>query len=77
MDFFWGLLRFDVGVTSDFASNLPTFSLFDSNGDDNGFLISDTLPIISDVPLGPPLFDEEFAIVGFNQDTTGFVFDVA
>ena len=77
MDFFWGLLRFDAGITSDFASNLPTFSLFDPNDNYGGFLLAGTEEILSDVPLGPPLFDEEFELVGFNPDTTGFTFDVA
>ena len=76
MEIFTGLLRFDVGVTSDFASNLPTFSLFDPNGDDNGFLLAETTELLSDVPLAT-LFDDEFVIEGWNADTTSFLFDIA
>ncbi len=76
MEIFTGLLRFDVGVTSDFASNLPTFSLFDPNGDDNGFFLAETTDLLSDVPLAT-LFDDEFVIEGWNADTTSFLFDIA
>ncbi len=76
MEIFTGLLRFDVGVTSDFASNLPTFSLFDPNGDDDGFLLAETTELFSDVPLAT-LFDDEFVIEGWNADTTSFLFDIA
>ena len=76
MEIFTGLLRFDVGVTSDFASNLPTFSLFDPNGDDDGFLLAETTELFSDVPLAT-LYDEAFVIEGWNSDTTSFLFDIA
>jgi len=76
LDLFTGLLRFDVGITSDFAPDLPTFSLFDPNGDDDGFLLSETTSLLSDVPLAT-LFDETFDLEGWNTDTTSFLFDVA
>ncbi|MGS2745091.1 VCBS domain-containing protein [Halomonas sp. LS-001] len=77
MDLFTGLLRFDAGITSDFADNLPTFSLFDPNGDDGGFLLSETTSLVSDVPLAT-LFEDDFDLVGWNNpQSTQLLYDVA
>ena len=76
LELFTGLLRFDVAVTSDFADDLAEFSLFDPNGDDDGFLLAETTSLLSDVPLAT-LFDETFDIEGWNPESTEFVFDVA
>lgn len=71
-----GLLRFDAGITSDFASNLPSFSLFDPNGDDNGFLLYDEFTFFEDVRLAT-LYDEQFPIEGWTSDQTTFEIDIA
>ena len=80
MDLFTGLLSFTAGITSDFASDLPSFSLFadGENGSltDDDFLVSNTLELLDDEPLAT-LFDEEFPIEGWNQDTVASQFDVA
>ena len=83
LDLFAGLLRLEGGITSDFFDG-PSVSLFDGlipsvDGNNDGFLWGNTFSLLSDVPLGPPLFDEEFPIEGWNTATTdtNMYFDVA
>lgn len=83
LELFTGLLRFSAAVTSDFASNLPEFSLFPGGepGTDDDFAWSHTETFIDDAPIAT-LFDEQFALEGFEdnpdtQNTFAGAFDVA
>ncbi|MGM0583906.1 MAG: hypothetical protein ACQEUZ_04585 [Pseudomonadota bacterium] len=82
LDLFAGLLRFDAGITSDFFSG-PSVSLFDGiipsvDGNSDGFLFGDTFELAS-VDRLATLFDEEFALEGWNTPTTDtpMFYDVA
>ncbi len=91
MNLILGFLRFTAGFSSDFAADLD-ISLFDAGSDefdfglipslpfdpdpDDGFLIGGTIPLIEDATLAT-LFDQAFDVDGWNQETTGFEFDVA
>jgi len=83
LELFTGLLRFSAAVTSDFATNLPEFSLFPGGdpGWDDDFAWSHTETFIDNAPIAT-LFDEQFALEGFednpdSQDTFAGAFDVA
>lgn len=82
LDLFVGLLRFVGSITSDFFTDVE-ISLFDGiipsiDGNSDQFLFGETFNLVDGAPLGPPLFDDEFALLGWNNpQETGFAFDVA
>lgn len=80
MDLFAGLLRLNGSITSDFFSG-PSIQLFDGlipsiDGNNDGFLLGNNFNLLSDVPLAT-LFEDEFPIQGWNQDSSQLYFDVA
>ena len=80
IDLFTGLLQLSGGITSSFFDG-PSISLFDGiipsvDGNDDGFLFGRTTSLLSDVPLAT-LFEDDFAIEGWNTQNTDFAFDIA
>jgi hypothetical protein len=73
MELALGVLRATAGITSDFASNLPSFNLF---GTEDGFLWSDSYEFLSTDNFAT-LYEDEFAVEGFNQDSFAGYYDVA